>query len=269
MSTSKLNDISEPISIFRERRLPEPASPAGYAALIEAYELNVPLPRRLIAIGTKHTIVENGEWKIFTPRYAPDPSLEGHLTFALKYEGIDLAVLCRLFGNISPSAIIDMVRHAPTGSYSRRLWFLYEWLTDERLDIDDVKKGSYVPVVDPDIQLCAAGVRIKRQRVLNNLPGTPRFCPLVFRTKTIDDYIDMDLKGRARETMGRVPRDVVSRTAAFLLLADSKASYMIEGEEPPQNRVQRWGQVILPTICTGFSMPLRTLSSSSPACSKP
>jgi hypothetical protein len=67
---------------------------------------------------------------------------------------------------------------------------------------------------------------------------------LVFRTKTIDDYIDMDLKRRARETMGRVPRDVVSRTAAFLLLADSKASYIIEGEEPPQNRVQRWGQVI-------------------------
>lgn len=67
---------------------------------------------------------------------------------------------------------------------------------------------------------------------------------MVFRTKTIDDYIDMDLKRRARETMGRVPRDVVSRTAAFLLLADSKASYIIEGEEPPQNRVQRWGQVI-------------------------
>jgi Fic family protein len=34
------------------------------------------------------------------------------------------------------------------------------------------------------------------------------------------------------------------RAAAFLLLNDSKASYAIEGESPPQNRLQRWGRVI-------------------------
>jgi Fic family protein len=34
------------------------------------------------------------------------------------------------------------------------------------------------------------------------------------------------------------------RAAAFLLLKDSKASYAIEGESPPQNRVQRWGKAI-------------------------
>jgi Fic family protein len=34
------------------------------------------------------------------------------------------------------------------------------------------------------------------------------------------------------------------RAAAFLLLKDSKASYAIEGESPPQNRMQRWGQAI-------------------------
>ena len=32
-----------------------------------------------------------------TPRHAPHARLEGHLTFALKYEGLDLAVLKRLF----------------------------------------------------------------------------------------------------------------------------------------------------------------------------
>jgi Fic family protein len=36
----------------------------------------------------------------------------------------------------------------------------------------------------------------------------------------------------------------MSRTAAFLLLKDSKASYAIEGERPPQNRAQRWGRAI-------------------------
>lgn len=36
----------------------------------------------------------------------------------------------------------------------------------------------------------------------------------------------------------------MARTAAFLLLKDSKASYAIEGEKPPQNRAQRWGRAI-------------------------
>ncbi|AFK52622.1 hypothetical protein [Tistrella mobilis] len=34
------------VTVFGDRRLPAPATPAGYAALIEAYRLNVPLPRR-------------------------------------------------------------------------------------------------------------------------------------------------------------------------------------------------------------------------------
>jgi hypothetical protein len=41
-----------------------------------------------------------------------------------------------------------------------------------------------------------------------------------------------------------VPRDVLARTAAFLLLKDSKSSYAIEGESPPQDRIQRWGRPI-------------------------
>ena len=36
----------------------------------------------------------------------------------------------------------------------------------------------------------------------------------------------------------------MARAAAFLLLEDSKASYVIEGERPPQDRIQRWGQAI-------------------------
>jgi hypothetical protein len=35
-----------------------------------------------------------------------------------------------------------------------------------------------------------------------------------------------------------------SRTAAFLLLKDSKSSYVIEGERPPRDRIQRWGRAI-------------------------
>jgi Fic/DOC family protein len=80
--------------------------------------------------------------------------------------------------------------------------------------------------------------------VRNNLPGTPSFCPLVFRTDTLKQFAAMDLAHRAQSVVAEVPRDLLSRTAAFLLLKDSKSSYAIEGERPPQDRIQRWGRAI-------------------------
>ncbi len=236
--------FSGTVTVFHGRRLPDKGIPVGYAALIDAYNLKVPIPRGLCAIGQRHRMIHDEQWTLFTPRHAPEASLSGHLTFALKYEGIDLAVLHCLFTEASPEEIVRIIRDSPTGAYSRRLWFLYEWLMEARLPIEDLKQGSYVEVVDPSTQLSVGGERISRQRVVNNLPGTPDFCPLVFRTEKIRGYFSKNLKEKVQEVTGRIPKDVLSRTAAFLLLKDSKASYIIEGEEPPLNRIQRWGRAI-------------------------
>src|SRR6056297_1588963 len=244
MKKSSHKYLSEPVTVFHERRLPERGIPAGYAALIDAYNLKVPLPCRLCAIGERHRMLEEGGWRLFTPRHRPENSLNGQLTFALKYEGIDLAVLNRLFLKASQDEIVTIVKKSPTGVYARRLWFLYEWLTGKQLPIEDLSQAGYVEVVDPEMQLTIRGERVRRQRVVNNLPGTPQFCPLVYRTERIEAYLNKNLKEQARALIGRIPRDIVSRTAAFLLLKDSRASYRIEGEEPPQSRIQRWGKAI-------------------------
>lgn len=244
METATEHRFSGPVPVFHERRLPERATPAGYSALIDAYGLQVPLPLTLSAIGDHHRVVERAGWRITTPRHGPHPSLAGHLTFALKYEGLDLAVLKRLFLATGPAPIEALVREAPTGSYARCIWFLYEWLTGERLDLPDAKGGRYVPVVDPELQFAIPGENARRYRVRNNLPGTQAFCPLVFRTKTLDRFIGLNLSERARAAVATVPRDLLARTAAFLLLKDSRSSFAIEGERPPQDRIQRWGRAI-------------------------
>lgn len=246
MPSSPEIQFSGAVVVFRDRRLPERAVPAGYAALIDAYGLPVPLPRTLSAIGERHRVVEEGGWRLLTPRHAPRPKLDGHLTFALKYEGLDLAVLKRLFVAVGPDEIASLVRARPTGGYARRIWFLYEWLTGSRLDLSDAPAGRYVRAVDPDQQWAVAGTGTTspRHRVWNNLPGTPAFCPLVFRTDTLAGFVALDLSRRAREIMAAVPRDLLARTAAFLLLKDSRSSYAIEGEHAPQDRIQRWGQAI-------------------------
>jgi Fic/DOC family len=238
------HDFSGPVNVFHERRLPETATPAGYAALIHAYDLPVPVPRNLSAIGTRHRIIEGDGWRIYTPRHAPEATLEAHLTFALKYEGLDLAVLKRLFMAVKASEIVDLVRLKPTGVYTRRIWFLYEWLLGSKLNLPDADRVTSVEVVDTELQFAGIGESSARHRVRNNLPGTPEFCPLVFKTAALDEFIGQDLKERARAVVSEVPKDLLARTAAFLLLKDSKSSYVIEGERPPQDRIQRWGRAI-------------------------
>jgi Fic/DOC family protein len=244
MARAPRKRFSQAVSVFQDRRLPEPARPAGYAALIDAYDLKVPLPRTLSAIGTKHkTILQDG-WRILTPRHEPEATLEGHLTFALKHEGLDLAVVKRLFLAAGGDEIAALVRTSPTGGYARRIWFLYEWLLGDALDLPNATRGAYVPVVDPKLQWEARSVTSTRHRVKNNLPGMPEFCPLVFRTEELDRFVAMNLADRARKIVAKVPKDILARAAAFLLLKDSKSSYVIEGEDPPQDRVQRWGRAI-------------------------
>jgi hypothetical protein len=61
----------------------------------------------------------------------------------------------------------------------------------------------------------------------------PSFCPLVFRTKQLEELAAMNLAGRAKAVVGGVPRDLPARTGAFLLLKDSKSSYAIECAHAP------------------------------------
>jgi hypothetical protein len=136
------------------------------------------------------------------------------------------------------------VKATPTGTYARRIWFLYEWLLAERLALPDAQKGAYAQVVDIKQQWAVKGETSPRHRVWNNLPGTPAFCPHVFRTKALGEFAEMDLAARAQAAVAAVPRDLLARTAAFLLLKDSKSSYAIEGERPAQDRIQRWGRAI-------------------------
>ncbi len=232
-------------TIFRGFSIPEKGSfLAGYAALIAAHGLKVPLPDTLCIIGTKHKRYVDGRWNVFTPRHRPEDTLYGHLTFALKYEAIDLGLLNALFQVVRATGIESMVRSEPTGIYSRKIWFLWEWLREERLDLEDAAKCNFVSLVNSKLQFEGIHVLSKRHRVRNNLPGTKNFCPLIRKTKKLEQFLGKKLSEAAVNNIGQTHPDLLSRAAAFLLLKDSKASYTIEGESPPHNRIERWGRII-------------------------
>ncbi len=244
MEHAQEKEFSGPVKHFLGRELAATATPAGYAALLDAYGIQAPTPVALCAIGEKHRRIHIDPWRFFSPSHEPPSTLAGHLVFALKYEGLDLCILKRLFQVVGPEPIREIVLSAPTGKYTRRLWYLYEWLLDERLDLPDAKLASYVHVVNPKQQYAGEDVLDARQRVRANLPGTAAFCPLVFRTRALKELQMKNLAAKAAEDMARLPRALRTRVAASLLLKDAKASYAIEGEQPPQHRIQRWGKAV-------------------------
>ena len=124
------------------------------------------------------------------------------MVFALKYEGVDLAVLNALFQKIEPEEIKEIVLSEPTGRYSRRLWFLWEWLRDEQLDIKNATMGNFVPLIDSKLQYEGKSYPTRRHRVRNNLPGTRNFSPLIRKTKKLERFIGKKLSETAIKNRG-------------------------------------------------------------------
>jgi Fic family protein len=242
---SENNRFEENVTVFRKYTLPETGMKlAGYSALIHQYDLEVPLPESISAISKKHRSYTEGKWQVFKTVQEPDQNLLGHLIFAFRYEGIDLLILKKLFETVEKSKIEAIVKDQPTGKNSRRIWFFYEWLMKDKLKVEDAQSGNYVEAIDPDIQYPGPKERSQRHRVWNNLPGNRDFCPMIRRTDILESFSSDELKKKVKDTIGKVHPDLLSRAAAFLLLKDSKASYAIEGEAPPENRAERWGKAI-------------------------
>ena len=197
------------------------------------------MPHRLAAIAERHHPVSNRSWNLLTPRHRPPNTLEGQIVFALKWEGLDLGVLGALFKVVKPEEISELVRATPTGSFARRIWFLYEWLTGRELDVPDPGKVRLVNVVDTEQQVgLNKGTASPRHKVIDNLPGTRRFCPMIGWTQALRAAVLKGLDVRAREIIGRTRKDLITRAAAFLRLSDSKSSFAIEvkGRRAPARR---------------------------------
>ena len=236
--------ISIRIPAFHGRELPEEGLIVGYVALINHLELAVPIPEIIALISDKNKKYEIEGWKVFTPKHKPEESLYKQLVFALKYEGVNLLVFKKIFEKLTTEVVIDILRIEPTGMYSRKIWFLYEWLMNEKLDIPDLTIKKAIPLIDEKLQFAIQGISSPRHRIINNLPGTISYCPLIRKSEKLEKYISENYSEKKQVYLSGLRKDVLQRASAFLLLKDSKASFTIEGESPKSKRAARWGQAI-------------------------
>ncbi|MDP2140033.1 MAG: Fic family protein [Gammaproteobacteria bacterium] len=228
-------------------RVPDGTVIVGWAALVHALGVDAPL-RRFACVSEKHVSGNRrveGNWEIFDKRYMPGDSLTDQLNFALRHEQIDLLVMKRTFDLFPEKELTDFIKATPTGGVARRVWFFFETLTGRTLNLDDADAVTAVDALEPDKYFTVKGKISQRHRVRDNLLGTGKFCPVIRRTQKLEDLINLNLAQKAQNAIGKIGAHVVARAASFMLLADSKASFEIEGERPPQNKLERWGRAVL------------------------
>ncbi len=237
------------LAYFQDDPIPENTQLVGWSALVHGLEVAAPV-RNLCCVSSRH--VKNsqrleGHWRIFDKRYAPAATAIDHLAFAMRHEEIDLLILKRALDRIPPNELCHFIKATPTGALTRRIWFFYETLTGRQLDLADAPNVAAVDALDPRNYITGPIRQSSRHRVRDNLLGQGGFCPIVRRTEKIQTLIELELADQAASTVGRTGARLLARAASFMLLADSRASFEIEGERAPQNRLERWGRAVLET----------------------
>ncbi len=239
--------------VFHGKVLPQKGTIVGYASIIHAMKLALPMPSPMAMVSEKFKKIKMEEWLIMPLTHLPEDNnkllkiraLYNQLVFALKYEGVNLSVFAMLAQKLSIKNLKDLVDIEPTGQYSRRIWFLIEWILGKEIPGKvSLTKKSYVPVLDEKLQYGISGIKSPRHLVLNNLPGNATFCPLIQKTEKLENYLKTDYAQVNKKKISGIRNDIIQRAAAFLLLKDSKASFTIEGESPKSKRAVRWGAAI-------------------------
>ncbi len=219
---------------------------AGYEALIEKYHLDVIANwhRSFVSKESQvHRIEKETETvrEIYPERYWPGSSAGEQLEFSLKYDGVNLAILLSIFEAIDEDELLEHLHSKPTGKYTRKIWFLYEFLTEKKLPLDDMKQGNYIDLLEPDrYYTVEKGRPVKRQRIRDNLLGDSRFCPIVRRTDKIKRLEENDLSDKCQEIIAAYPESLLKRALSYLYTKETKSSFEIEHIQASSSRLERF-----------------------------
>lgn len=200
------------------------------------------------SIGTRRTTTGTDirhETYLEVMRPADTPA--AHLQFHLRHEVPHLELLSRLFAKSGPAFVQEWINSEPTGQYSRRAAFLYEWLTEDPLTPPERLGGNYVDALDDAKQVTASAhavLKNSRWRVNDNMAGTRHFCPTLIKTPTYATAEGLDVKQLFMGLTEEFGEELLLRAAAWMTLRESKSSFIIEREGDRVSRIQRFADVM-------------------------
>lgn len=220
----------------------------GFKALESRHQVRLVQPLRVEStIGTVRTTKESQDRieKQYPASYRPEDDFAGHFEFGLKYEEVHLEFFARLFEAVGSGPIKAWCEQEPFGQYARRAGFFYEWLTGQSVGVPDLGNGGYIDAISQDTYLTrTAPIRNRRWRVNDNLPGSLAFCPVIRRTPVVHEVLAFDPAKALAKLDEQFGPELLLRSASWLTLKESRASFLIEHEADQTDRIRRFAHVI-------------------------
>lgn len=219
--------------------------PAGYTYLLKNLGL-AGMPHWhtsfVSSTGTHRSKVQDSAIEeIYPIRYWPGEKIGDHLEFALKYDGINLSLLMRIFEHAPQKELSEYIKSKPTGKYTRRVWFFYEFLTGNQLPINDITSGNYVDALEAkEYYTVANGEKSRRHRIVNNILGPKSFCPIIRRTETLSKMDSADLRKKCENIVTAYPPELLRRALNYLYNKETKSSFEIEHIKPSASRTEKF-----------------------------
>lgn len=199
-------------------------------------------------IGTKNKFEVASDGTIdqyFGSKYAPDTdSMFTHLEFLLKYDDLNLDFLEAVFRHVNEAELVAYISTSPAGRYNRKLGFIYEWLMAKELQLNFEPGGNYVDLLDPMNYITGKTIKNSRWRINDNLLGLPQFCPVVRRTKALEEAIGKDYKAEINGLKKEFSPEIFARATQYLYRKETKSSYEIESEKPSPERIDRFISIL-------------------------
>ncbi len=176
---------------------------------------------------------------VYPKQYWPGEKISDHLEFALKYDGVNLGLLHRIFEKVPQTDLTEYIQSKPTGKYARRIWFFYEFLMSQQMPVRNLTSGNYVDALDSKrYYTVQTGDKSPRHRIVNNLLGPRAFCPVVRRTKKLTEFEASDLHKRCEHILTAYPSHLLRRASRYLYHKETKSSFAIEHIKPDSLRTE-------------------------------
>ncbi len=221
--------------------------PIGYAFLIAQLQLPVIQSGRAALVSPSvNRRVDTDREILFPTGVALVDTPLGHLEFALRHEGMDLAIIEAALRHIAPDTLIQRLRTNPNGEYIRRIVFLWEWFHGKELQAGVSVAGRYIDLFAPDQYVTAANpTRHAGYRVSDNALGDRRFCPVVLRTSYAGTG-DFELLMERLTTLYADSRTTgyYDRAVQYLYLSETRSNFAIERETPSASKEERFVQIL-------------------------
>ena len=227
--------------------------PIGYSFLVSRYQLEIVFQPVWTFVRSGNRIREHVrdhvEYRFWPKGRHPGTRDLDHLLFAIRHEGLNLSICRAFFAKVShdefEADLCKDLQDQPTSAYRRRVWFLWEAITERLLSLTELNRGNYVPLLDSGLYVVGPSRKVKRQRIDVNLLGSLEASPIIRLTPKIRAAVEpvslsTKIRQRVEGFLEGYESHIIRRALSYLYTRETRASFEIENERPSQSREERF-----------------------------